>query len=454
MKEEDRRKQGGLDRRHFIGTAAAAGIFLAACATEEEKPISLGPKMEIGPKTAPDGEPIRAALIGCGGRGTGAAINFLDSGPNLELVALADVFEDRLEQCRQRIKEQRNVEVSKDNCFVGFDAYQKVLAMEDINYVILATPPHFRPEHFRAAVEARKNVFMEKPLAVDPVGVKAIMQAADLADQYGLKVATGTQRRHQRSYIETYNRVMDGAIGEIVAARCYWNQGQLWYRERQPGWSDMEWMLRDWVNWRWLSGDHIVEQHIHNIDVINWFTNSHPVKAVGMGGRHRRVTGDQYDFFCVDFTLDNGVHVLSMCRQIDGCANNVSEFIVGTKGSTNCADTIYGPDGEVVWKFQPEEQAEGQQEAYDIGVNSPYTQEHIDLITAIRLNKPLNEARNTAISTLTAIMGRESAYTGQEKTWDEMMQSEMRLGPTEYQLGPVDIKPEIPLPGVLGKEQA
>jgi predicted dehydrogenase len=246
---------------------------------------------------------------------------------------------------------------------------------------------------------------------------------------------------------------MDGAIGEIVAARCYWNQGQLWYRLREEGWSDMEWMLRDWVNWCWLSGDHIVEQHVHNIDVINWFTNSHPVKAVGMGGRHRRVTGDQYDFFCVDFTMDNGVHVLSMCRQIDGCANNVSEFIVGTKGSTNCADTIFGPDGEVVWKFEPEDQGAAQ-EAYDMGANSPYVQEHIDLITAIRQNQPLNEARNTAVSTLTGIMGRESAYTGQEKSWDEMMQSDMRLGPTEYKLGPVDIKPEIPLPGVLGQQQA
>jgi predicted dehydrogenase len=453
MKDREERGQGGLDRRRFIGTATVAGAFLAACATQEEKPISLGPKMTLGPKTAPDGEPMRAVLIGCGGRGTGAAVNFLDSGPSLELVALADVFEDRVQECRQRIQQQRGVEVPEGNCFIGFDGYKRALEIPDVNYVILATPPHFRPEHFRAAVEARKHVFMEKPVAVDPVGARAIMDAADLADQYGLKVATGTQRRHQRSYIETYNRVMDGAIGEIVAARCYWNQGQLWYRLREEGWSDMEWMLRDWVNWCWLSGDHIVEQHVHNIDVINWFTNSHPVKAVGMGGRHRRVTGDQYDFFCVDFTMDNGVHVLSMCRQIDGCANNVSEFIVGTKGSTNCADTIFGPDGEVVWKFEPEDQGAAQ-EAYDMGANSPYVQEHIDLITAIRQNQPLNEARNTAVSTLTGIMGRESAYTGQEKSWDEMMQSDMRLGPTEYKLGPVDIKPEIPLPGVLGQQQA
>jgi predicted dehydrogenase len=247
-------------------------------------------------------------------------------------------------------------------------------------------------------------------------------------------------------YVETYNRIADGAIGHIVAARCYWNTGQLWYRERREGWSDMEWMIRDWVNWCWLSGDHIVEQHVHNIDVINWFTNSHPVSAVGMGGRARRVTGDQYDFFCVDYQLESGVHVLSTCRQIDGCANDVSEFVVGTRGSSNCKDTIWGPDGEVVWKFGAEE-TQTQQGEGDAGPNSPYVQEHIDLVTAIRQEKPLNEAANTAISTMVAIMGRISAYTGEETTWDQMMQSDLRLGPKEYALGPVDLEAVPPVPG-------
>ncbi|MFZ0430300.1 MAG: Gfo/Idh/MocA family oxidoreductase [Acidobacteriota bacterium] len=447
MRDEEKLGESGLNRRHFIGTAAVAGAFLAACSSggPEEEQISLGPKIEPGPTLAPDGEPIRAGLIGCGGRGTGAALNFLEAGPSLQLVAMADVFKDKIDDCRNQLKEKKAVEIPDESCYVGFDAYQRLLE-SDIDYVIIATPPHFRPEHFRAAVEARKHIFMEKPVAVDPVGARSIMETGERAGVLGLKVATGTQRRHERSYIETYNRIMDGAIGEIIAARCYWNQEQLWYKERAKGWSDMEWMIRDWVNWCWLSGDHIVEQHVHNIDVINWFTNSHPVKAVGMGGRARRVTGDQYDFFAIDYELDNGVHVLSQCRQVDGCATNVSEFIVGTKGASNCRDTIYGPKGDVAWNWKPEA-APAAGAAYDTAKDSPYVQEHIDLVTAIRKNTPLNEARNTAVSTLVAIMGRTSAYTGQETNWDQMMASDMRLGPTDYALGPVDIKPEVPVPG-------
>jgi len=449
MSEREKNQETGLNRRHFFEAAAVAGAVLAACtggAPVEEKPISLGPKMELGPKVAPDGEPIKAGLIGCGGRGTGAAVNFLDAGPNLQVVALADVFKDRVDDCRKQLKEQKSVEVPDDKCFTGFDAYKQLLE-SGVDYVIIATPPHFRPMQFQAAVEARKNVFMEKPVAVDPVGARSIMDSAEKAKALGLKVATGTQRRHQRPYIEVYNRVMDGAIGEIVAARAYWNQSQLWFKERAKGWSDMEWMIRDWVNWCWLSGDHIVEQHIHNLDVINWFTNSHPAKAVGMGGRARRVTGDQYDFFSVDYEMQNGIHMMSMCRQIDGCVNNVSEFLVGSKGSTNCADTIWGPNGEVVWSFKDQKPAE-QGGAEVAEPNSPYVQEHIDLVTAIRQNKPINEAANTAVSTLTAIMGRVAAYTGKEVTWDEMMASTMKLGPETYELGKSPlINVVIPVPG-------
>lgn len=447
MIDEEKEQGSSLDRRTFIGTAAVAGAVLAACggAGEQKQAIKLGEKMVRGPKIAPDGPVIRAGVIGCGGRGTGAAGNFLDAGPNLEVVALADTFQDRIDGCRAKLKEQKGVEIPDERCYAGFDGYQQLLESE-LDYIIIATPPHFRPAQFKAAVEARKNIFMEKPVAVDPVGIRSIMDSAEKADAFGLKIATGTQRRHEASYIETFNRVMDGAIGEIVAARCYWNQGQLWYREHQEGWSDMEWMVRDWVNWCWLSGDHITEQHIHNIDVINWFTNSHPVSAVGMGGRQRRVTGDQYDFFSVDFEFENGMHNMSMCRQIDGCVNNVSEYIVGSDGSTNCKDTIYGPGGEVVWSFVPEES--GEEGEYDTGPGSPYIQEHIDLVTAIRNDQPINEAVNTAISTLCAIMGRISAYTGKQTTWDEMMASDMVLGPEEYALGPSDlINSAVPVPG-------
>jgi len=275
---------------------------------------------------------------------------------------------------------------------------------------------------------------MEKPVAVDPAGVRLVLATGEKAKELGLSVVAGTQRRHKRSYIETYKRIADGAIGEIVAARCYWNQSQLWYKERDPKWSDMEWMIRDWVNWTWLSGDHIVEQHVHNIDVINWFTGKHPVKAVGMGARMRRVTGDQYDFFAIDFEFDGGLHLQSMCRQINGCANNVSEFIVGTKGATNCANKIFNPDGSVAWTYEgPKEQE--------------YVEEHTDLVESIRTGKPINEARNVAESTMTAIMGRISAYSGKDASWDELMGADLRLGPTEYAWGPVTMG-KVSVPGI------
>ena len=450
MVEREKERATGLNRRHFIGAAAMAGAALAVTCRREEAWVPPGPKMVPGPRTAPDGPVLRAAVVGCGGRGTGAALNFLDAGPNLEIASLHDVFQDRVDNCRRQLRE-KGVEIPDDKCFTGFDGYREAIDA-GVDYVIIATPPYFRPAQFRAAVEARKHVFMEKPVAVDPVGARHIMDSADRADAFGLKVATGTQRRHQRSYIETYNRIMDGAIGEVVAARASWNQSQLWYRDRQPDWSDMEWMLRDWVNWCWLSGDHIVEQHIHNLDVINWFTHSNPVTAVGNGGRHRRVTGDQYDFFAIDYAMENGVRVLSMCRQIDGCLNNVSEFIVGSRGSTNCAGKIFGPDGALVWDWEEEKERDaaeqdGQEQPYDQGADSPYTQTHVDLVTAIRTNQPLNEAKATAVSTMVAIMGRISAYTGRQVTWDEMMASDLRLGPEELAMGPSDIRPIVPVPG-------
>ena len=429
-----------FSRRMFLGTALAAGTFAASCGKKKEQAetpaggTASDIKVSVADK-APDGPELKAGLVGCGGRGTGAALDFLGAGPKLTMVALGDVFPDRIEDAAKQIKEKTGQDVPKEKWFIGFDAFQKVID-SGVDVVLLATPPHFRPAHFAAAVAAGKHVFMEKPVAVDPVGIKMIIEAAGQAKTKNLCVVTGTQRRHQREYLEIYRRVKDGAIGEIVAARAYWNGGMLWFRERDPKWSDMEWMIRDWVNWRWLSGDHIVEQHVHNLDVINWFTGSrHPVKAVGMGGRARRVTGDQFDFFSVDYEFENGLHLMSMCRQVNDCASNVSEFIVGTKGSTNCADTIYKPDGTIAWQFPKEQKGK------------PYQQEHIDLVTAIRTSAALNEAENTAISTMVAIMGRESAYTGAEKTWQEMMDSTMRLGPAEYKLGKMDTKPVIPVPG-------
>jgi predicted dehydrogenase len=244
----------------------------------------------------------------------------------------------------------------------------------------------------------------------------------------------------------TYQQVAQGEIGDIVGGNVYWNGGKLWHRENDPKWSEMEWMIRDWVNWTWLSGDHIVEQHVHNLDVMNWFSGSHPVKAVGMGSRLRRVTGNQYDNFSIDYTFENGMHLHSMCRQIDGCANSVSERIQGTKGSTNCQNSILDLAGTETWKYEYPLDSDGKP-TRRVSVD-PYVQEHIDLVTAIRTGKPINEAENTAISTMVAIMGRISAYTGKETTYEEMMNSDLKLGPKVYEWGPVDIDKSIPVAGL------
>ncbi|HUV14374.1 MAG TPA: Gfo/Idh/MocA family oxidoreductase [Acidobacteriota bacterium] len=425
-----------FSRRKFLGVAAAAGVVVAACSQAEKTPVTRSvTKMVPGPDIAPDGPVLKAGLIGCGGRGTGAAGDFLDAGPSLQIAALADVFDDQLQRCRARLKEDRGVEVADDHCFVGFDAHTKLLET-DVDIVILATPPHFRPEQFEAAVQARKHVFMEKPVAVDPVGVRSVMATAEKAEALDLVVVTGTQYRHQKSFIETYNRVLDGAIGQVVGARGYSLRGQLWYKEPREEWTDMEDMLRDWVNWQWLSGDHIVEQHIHGLDVMFWFTEQHPIKGVAVGGRARRVTGDQYDFFSVDYELGNGAHINSMCRQVDGCTNNISRFVLGTEGYTDCSNTIYNYNNEVVWSYDEEND------------NSPYVQEHIDLVTTLRKGEKFNEAVETAKSTMAAIMARDSAYTGLEITMDELMKSDQRLGPTVYELGGVEgLVAEAPVPG-------
>jgi len=394
---------------------------------------------------APDGQPLKAGVIGCGGRGTGAALNWLAAGPNLTVTALGDVFQDRVDSCRERIKADFNIEVPEENCFVGFDNFQKVID-SGVDVVLLCTPPVFRPIHFEAAVKNRKHVFMEKPVAVDPAGVRSVLASAKMAESQGLKVVCGTQRRHQRDYIEVYKQVATGAIGDIISANAYWNQNKLWHRNPQAEWSEMECMIRDWVNWCWLSGDHIVEQHVHNIDVINWFTGKKPVSAVSFGARHRRVTGDQYDFFSTDFIYEGGIHVHSMCRQINGCEGNVSEWIQGTKGTSNCQNTIWDPAGAELWKYDGYK-LDDEGKMTDQLIRSPYDQEHIDLVTAIRTGNPLNEAESIAVSTMAGIMGRISAYTGKKVTWDEVMNSDLRLGPKVFDMGPVDVPKIVPVPG-------
>jgi len=395
---------------------------------------------------APEGKTLKIGLIGCGSRGTGALTNFLNSCPGIEITALADVFEDKLIRCRRELSGKMNINISDEHCFIGFDAYMKLLET-DVDLVVLATPPYFRSTHFDAAVQAQKHVFMEKPVAVDPAGARAVIVAARKAESLGLKIGVGTQRRHQRDYLTTLEHIKDGAIGDIISANCYWNQGALWYAEPQPGWNEMESMLRNWTNWCWLSGDHIVEQHLHNIDVINWFAGKLPVKAVGFGSRQRRISGDQYDNFSIDFIYDNGMHTHSMCRQINGCANNVSEFIAGTKGRTNCMNKIEDLKGNVIWQYDYSKEVAGAPANSETLKVGPYDQEVIDLVAAIRNNTPYSEAEESAKSALVAIMGRMSAYTGKEVTFDEVMNSELKLGPDTIVIGTVNYKPVIPVPG-------
>ncbi len=441
-----------MDRRSFLGKAAAAGAIttigvagLQACKKEmTNEELGLPPLLD----QAPDGKKLRAALVGCGNRGTGAALNFLAAGPNLELIALGDVLSDKVEECRVKLSNS-NVDISKENCFSGFDAYKKILDM-DVDIVLLATPPNFRPEHLKACITAKKHVFMEKPACVDPVGARSIMASSRKAETLGLTIITGTQRRHKRDYIETYKRIANGEIGRLISARAWWLQSHVWFRTREKGWSDMEYMIRNWNNFTWLSGDHFLDTHVHNIDIINWFTGKgHPISAVGSGGRARRVTGNQYDFFNVDFDYGDAFHSQSFSRQIDGCENGIGEMIMGTEGHTNCENTIYHPDGTVKWKYEYPKNANGVSSG--VVKISPYVQEHIHLVTAIRTNKPVQEAERTAVSTLTAVMGRIAAYSGKKVTWDEMMNSTLRLGPEKYEMGDINMEFKVPLPGTQHK---
>ncbi len=439
-----------LNRRNFItkatvGTLGAATI-IAACSNQKSAKLEI--QLPELLDRAPDGKVIKAGLIGCGGRGTGAAVNFLDAGPNLEITALGDVFQDKIDNCRAELKTQKGVEIADENCFVGFDSFEKVID-SGVDVVLLCTPPHFRPAHVEAAVNARKHVFMEKPIAVDPVGARSVLASSKKAEAIGLCMVSGTIRRVQKDYMETHRRVANGEIGEIVGANIIRNGGALWYRNRNPKWTDMEYMLRNWVNFCWLSGDHITEQFIHEVDVMNWYMNENPVRATGWGGRQRRISGDQYDFFSIEYVYENGIRTNCAARQINGCTNRKVEQIMGTKGYADAAGKIYDLQGNQIWKYPHPEKGDTESEWK---ITNPYVQEHINLVTAIRTGKQLSDAEAQVNSTLITIMGRISAYTGKDVTWEELMNSDLYLGPKTYAFGPVPgIKEEIPVVGVANK---
>ena len=447
-----------VTRRTFLKTSAAAGAvgvlgtsgLLSSCTGGNRRdPNARVPLREPGtyyipelPDMAPDGREIKAGIIGCGGRGSGAAFNFLNAANNVTITALGDAYLPNADRLAERLANQRGIIIPPEKRFGGLDAYRQVID-SGVDVIIDCVPPAFRPEIFRYAVENNVHCFLEKPLCVDPTGYRTIVVAARQARARGLTVVTGTQRHHERSYVASFQQIMDGAIGEITGGVVYWNQNQLWSRPRQPGWTDLEAMIRDWVNWRWLAGDHIVEQHHHNIDVFTWFSGLRPESCVGNGSRHRRPTGDQYDNFNVDFVMENGIHVHSMCRQINGTANNVSEFIQGTKGSwSSRGHVIRDLEGNEIWRYDDAAAREKYTQ------HDPYTLEHVDLISSIRQNRGLEQATETAISNMMAIMGREAAYTGREITWDAMRASTQNLMPENVTLtGPMDMTVRIPVPG-------
>jgi myo-inositol 2-dehydrogenase / D-chiro-inositol 1-dehydrogenase len=417
-----------LSRRDFLSATAMAGAVASAV-----------PNILRAQATPAAGKSIKVALIGCGGRGNGALENHKNAcahlGLEMKLVATADAFVEKAKDTGKKYG------LAEDRCFGGYDGYKKVCE-SDAEVVLLATSPNFRPVHFAAAVAAGKHVFMEKPVAVDPAGARKVIAVGEEAAKKKLSVVAGTQRRHQRSYLQNYAALQQGAIGKICGGAVYWCGGALWYKTRDAGESDASYMTRNWVSFTEMSGDHIVEQHVHNIDIANWFIGRLPVAAIGFGGRARRITGDQFDFFSVDFDYGEGLHIHSMCRQVNGTYGRVSEFFNGSEGTIWGGGRITGGKKVEVPEF---EEFEG-----------PYCQEHVDLLNSIAKGSAINEAKNVAESTLCAIMGRIAAYTGELVRMSEVLEDKsspfynLACSPSaeDFEKGtvkaPADDKPAIP----------
>ena len=391
MKNESIERTASVSRRDFMKTSA---VGAAAILAGKSVIFAAGAKRKL-----------KIALIGCGGRGNGALGNCIEAathidGLELELVATADWFKQKAESTGGKYQ------LPASKCFGGGNAYKNLLET-DADVVLIATSPNFRPVHFEAAVKAGKHVFMEKPVAVDPPGIRKIIAAGEVAKKNGLGVVAGTQRRHQANYQRIQYAVERGAIGKITGGCVWWCGGALWYKTKDPNESDADYMVRNWVSFTEMSGDHIVEQHVHNLDVANWYIGHPPDNALGFGGRARRKTGNQFDFHSVDFDYGDGVRIHSMCRQVNGTDGGVREFFAGTAGETWGEGGLKGKD------IKPP----------DFPDRNAYVQEHVDLLESILKNEPLNEARNVAESTLTAIMGRISTYTGKLVRWKDLTEN-------------------------------
>ncbi|MBL7856630.1 MAG: Gfo/Idh/MocA family oxidoreductase [Cyclobacteriaceae bacterium] len=378
---------------------------------------------------------IKVALIGCGGRGTGAAMQALLTKQNVKLVAMADAFRDRLDECYNNLMQddlsdwsgaggnvKAKVAVTEETKFVGFDGYLKAIPLADV--IILTTPPGFRPIHFEEAIKQGKHVFMEKPVATDPAGVQKVLAAAEEAKKKKLNVVVGLQRHYQNSYRELYKRVKDGMIGDITSGQVWWNNDGVWVKMREPGQTEMEYQMRNWYYFNWLCGDHINEQHIHNIDVMNWFKGGYPVKAQGMGGRQARTGkefGEIYDHHYVEFEYADGSIMNSQCRHIKGTYAKVDEMLVGTKGVVKCGAAEISYKGKSLYKFDRSKE------------NNPYQSEHDELFAALAKGEyKFADAENGAKATMTAIMGRMATYSGQVVEWDKAINSGINIMPAKF----------------------
>jgi predicted dehydrogenase len=427
-------------RRTFLKTAAATSALLTSGAALNAH--SSG------------SDEMRVGIVGCGGRGTGAGDNVLNSTDGVRVVALADIFKPKIAKCRNDLKDsiqkdkardfKNQVDVTDDRSFVGLDAYEKLINCPDVNYVILATPPGFRPLHIAATVAAGKNLFTEKPVGVDGPGIRRVMAAYEDSVKKNMCIVAGTQRRHQLGYVETMKRVHDGEIGDILALRCYWNGNGIWFYPRKPGMSDVQYQLNNWYHFLWLCGDHIVEQHVHNLDVCNWAMKTHPARCDGAGGRtpHNpsrpagppEEVGNIYDNFSIDYEYPGGVHMYSSCRHLQPTQARISEALVGSKAG--CDLSGYRIANKSVYSRDKDKA--------DV---SPYVREHADLIDSIRGGKIVNELKQVAESTLTAIMGRMSAYTGKPVTWEFALNSKLDTFPHDLTWDSKLVTPPVPAPG-------
>lgn len=440
MENKNAREESLKSRRDFVKKSA---LFTGGA--------MLLPNMQMnGMVNVFNDKKLKIALVGCGGRGTGAAVQALNADENVELVAMADVFEDRLKGSLMNISkamgETKKVNVAEKNQFVGFDAATKAMDLADV--VILATPPGFRPQHFEYAIANGKHVFMEKPVATDVPGVRKVLASAKIAKEKKLNVVVGLQRHYQDSYLAAIDHVKKDSIGKIVSGQVYWNSAGVWVRERQPGQTELEYQMRNWYYFNWLCGDHILEQHIHNIDVANWFIGEYPISAQGMGGRQVRNGkdhGEIFDHHFVEFTYPSGAVIASQCRHQPDTMRRVSEFFQGTKGTVSTAGDnvdIKGWNGDTIFEHRGKEDP------------NPYEVEHVKLFESIRNGDVIANGENGAKSTMSAILGRMATYSGKVVKWDEAMASNLALVPDQLSWdSPAPVQPNadgmyaIPTPG-------